>query len=87
MGCEPYLMNDGTTLIICSRGRQERKKCAFCGRTANYYCDYPVGGGETCDKPLCKKCRELVGEELDYCPKHAKKAGLFGDEQAIQYER
>lgn len=64
-------------ITMCSRGRQQQVKCAFCGRPAAFYCDYPVSDKKTCDKPLCKKCRAVIGDEVDYCPKHANQGGLF----------
>lgn len=47
--------------------------CAFCGFAADYYCDYPIGKGRTCDLPLCrdhKKHRQDIGTDIDYCPHH-----------------
>ena len=86
MSCEMHTMKDGTRLILCSRGRQERVKCAFCGRPATFYCDYSIGNGKTCDKPICRKCRTAIGVELDVCPHHTKETGLFGDGAAMQFE-
>lgn len=47
--------------------------CAFCEQVAEYRCDYPIGGGRTCDLPLCrehKTHRPEIGEDTDYCPHH-----------------
>jgi hypothetical protein len=68
----------GSPAIVCSRGRQARRRCG-CGRPATLLCDYPVPHGEvrkvsTCDAPICRKCAASVGPDLDYCPKHQERA-------------
>lgn len=53
--------------------------CRFCGNFAEVECDWPVGGGVTCDLPLCLDHRTHIldgpdpdGEyDIDYCPAHA----------------
>lgn len=42
-----------------------------CGHVAGFLCDYPVGGGKTCDLALCGCCRESIGEDRDLCRIHA----------------
>lgn len=79
MSCQLYWTDDHLPIIVCSRAKAEKRvKCAFCGRTAKYYCDYPIKGG-TCSKPLCDKCRTVMGEEQEYCPRHAADTGLFSE--------
>ena len=68
MGCEVRTLENGTTMIVCSRGRWPKPKCIACGKPADFLCDYPVGD-KTCDAPLCGKCRVNVGV-VDYCPTH-----------------
>lgn len=54
-----------------NRGRL--KACSVCGeKSANFLCDYPITeeGNITCDKPLCSKCRVVIGPDKDYCPSH-----------------
>jgi hypothetical protein len=56
--------------IVCGSGIVA---CAFCGMAADFYCDYPVGKGRTCDLPLCKdhkKHKSDIGADIDYCPHH-----------------
>jgi hypothetical protein len=51
--------------------------CWACGVVADALCDYPTGAGQTCDLPLCGRCRVRQGGELldlDYCPQHARMA-------------
>jgi len=38
------------------------QQCAWCGRAADYCCDFPVGEGRTCDLPLCAQHRMLQWE-------------------------
>lgn len=81
MPCTWFVSGEGKNRVIgvmCSHGHHEKRKCAFCGKPADYLCDYPIGDGKTCDKPICKKCKTIVGDNLDYCPTHAKNEGLFG---------
>jgi hypothetical protein len=52
---------------------------------AGLLCDYPVGNGKTCDKPMCAKHSTSGGKDIDYCPDHKHAAGtqqnLFGERQ------
>jgi hypothetical protein len=41
-----------------------------CKADAWALCDWPVGGGRTCDKPLCLEHAHLVGANRHYCPRH-----------------
>jgi hypothetical protein len=55
---------------ICGSGI---RACAFCGKEAEFFCDFPIGDGRTCDLPLCRDCkthREDIGTDIDYCPHH-----------------
>jgi hypothetical protein len=48
-----------------------RRKCAHCGcPDAKALCDWKIGGGKTCDKPCCFKCRRHVDTNVDYCMDH-----------------
>jgi hypothetical protein len=61
-------------IFMCGKGLVS---CAFCGHLAEYYCDYPIGDGRTCDLPLCKehkKHRPDIGVDIDYCPHHKGKS-------------
>jgi hypothetical protein len=45
-------------------------------------CDWPDGGGRTCDAALCATHRHQAGKNVDYCPTHKADAeraqpGLF----------
>jgi hypothetical protein len=50
-----------------------------CGRISVALCDHPAGqdlSGKplTCDMPMCEQHRTRVGENLDHCPRHAKRS-------------
>jgi len=71
--CRVVKMPDGSTAIVCSRGRSSGTPCYVCGRPSSYLCDYPVTRGgkpATCDKPMCARCRNNVGPDRDYCNAH-----------------
>ena len=58
------------TIIVCGKGIVP---CTFCGQVAEFYCDFPIGDGRTCDLPLCiehKKHRDDIGADVDYCLHH-----------------
>jgi hypothetical protein len=60
---------DGTTAIVCHSDAW--RKCVRCRRRATIQCDFPMGGGKTCDTYLCRNCAVRVGSNRDYCPTHA----------------
>jgi hypothetical protein len=67
-----YRKKSGHTIKgwICGDGI---RACAFCGKEAEFLCDFPIGDGRTCDLPLCKEHkthRADVGLDVDYCPHH-----------------
>jgi len=68
MPCRTF-QGHGFSGVICG-GRARPKKCVHCGRDADALCDWPTGGGKTCDKPCCSKCRMHVGPNVDYCKDH-----------------
>lgn len=48
-----------------------------CGRVGDLLCDYPVGDGKTCDRPLCPSHATEVGPDLHYCIAHAEEWWKF----------
>ena len=77
MPCEKIVSPDGTMVgFVCSRGRQPRKLCHYCGKPAMVLCDYPLGNGKTCDKPMCNSCRTKIGPNLDVCREHRNPADI-----------
>lgn len=41
-----------------------------CGHFASYLCDTPIGRGRTCDRPMCRCCRNEIAPNIDRCPYH-----------------
>jgi hypothetical protein len=67
--CRIVRGEDGVPGFMCGRGAPPA--VCRCGRVdPDYLCDYPMGGGATCDAPLCERCRAHVGDELDLCREH-----------------
>jgi hypothetical protein len=59
------------TIFLCGEGVQQ---CSRCAHIAVALCDFPLGGGTTCDLPLCDGHRIAQGgdmQDIDYCPQHA----------------
>lgn len=65
---------------IHMRGTKLPKPCAavvgiadtqdFCSDMSLFLCDWPAGGGRTCDKALCEAHAHHVGPNKRYCPEH-----------------
>lgn len=74
MGCDRVDLGNGTSAIICSRGRAApAQSCRWCRNKATLLCDHPLPGralGRTCSAPLCGLHTERRGT-LDLCPDHA----------------
>jgi len=81
MPCTPVDLGNGTTAIVCTRGRPgSRNRLCSCQRRATLVCDWPVEGGKTCDKNICTSCRRVV-RGLDICPFHRGEPPLTEAEQ------
>jgi hypothetical protein len=66
-------MEDGTTVIACSRG-DTRCRVKGCHRRFEVLCDYPVtrnGRIGTCDRKVCRQHAWVVGDDRDFCDRHA----------------
>jgi hypothetical protein len=84
MPCNMIDFGDGTTAIVCTRGRRQ-KPCRWCGRPHTKLCDFPLSGakaGKTCDAPMCDRCATSVGPNLDYCPPHTRYSETLKTEKA-----
>ena len=51
--------------------------CTCCGGVSGYLCDFPVGEGKTCDRPLCGRHAAEVAPEVHYCPGHLQEWEAF----------
>lgn len=69
MTCKTYRSN-GITAIVCSRG--DRPIQCKCGARGSKLCDYLIGAGKTCDKPLCDRHAHSISAGVDYCEIHSK---------------
>jgi hypothetical protein len=68
MVCRVATVN-GVTAIVCGP-RPRRKKCCVCSKPSTVLCDWKIGGGKTCDRPICEDHAEHVGDDKDLCPEH-----------------
>lgn len=41
-----------------------------CAAISGYACDWEVGPGQTCDRPLCDEHATQIGRNLHLCPEH-----------------
>ena len=69
MPCQHVKIPGGGYAIICGRGKRPII-CSVCHRIGSKLCDWPVGNGKTCDRPLCDACAVSGGKEIDFCPSH-----------------
>lgn len=51
--------------------------CADCAGVGDYLCDYPVGDGKTCDRPMCEDHSHETAPEVHYCDFHYKEWRKF----------
>jgi hypothetical protein len=64
---------DGTVAFVCTRGKRRGNVCGICReRPGDKLCDYPLGGGKTCDRSLCAGCAVHSPPDTDFCPTHGK---------------
>lgn len=70
MPCIPTTFPGGGRGFVCT-GRQKLKRCA-CGRPGTQLCDWKIGGGKTCSRPICSSCSMSPAAGKDLCPSHAE---------------
>lgn len=75
MPCIPFKDKDGKFVgIACTRGRGLRpSRCVEpgCAVPHTKLCDWSMGNGKTCDRKMCDAHATRVGDDVDYCPRHA----------------
>jgi hypothetical protein len=49
-------------------------------------CDFPVGAGKTCDRPICEYHAAEVAPNVDYCPAHHAEWKAFRDAGGVKRE-
>lgn len=80
----PFVRLPGGIVAHVKLAKPRRHQCSAAGRngrcsnTATHQCDYPLGGGRTCDAWICAAHATSAGPDLDHCPTHAgHQGGLF----------
>jgi len=71
--CSRFTTPEGLSGIVCTRGGKGSRpaKCVVCGRPyAERECDFRGPRDGTCNKKLCVVCAVVMGDDLDYCPRH-----------------
>jgi hypothetical protein len=68
MACRTIVVN-GVGAIVCGP-RPRSKKCCACAKPGELLCDWKIGGGKTCDKPICAEHAQHVDDDKDLCPEH-----------------
>lgn len=58
--------------------------CADCSGVGDFLCDYPVGDGKTCDRPMCDRHVTVIGPEMHYCKAHAQAWNQYKTSQQAQ---
>lgn len=72
MSCDHIKVPGGGVAIVCSRGRRQQR-CRWCvSRPGKFLCDWKVGPGKTCDKPICSEHAQEVASNKHLCPEHQK---------------
>ena len=70
MHCRSIIVN-GFPAIVCGPEPRRKKCCApNCMQAGKLLCDWKIGGGKTCDKPICPDHAQHVGDDKDLCPEH-----------------
>lgn len=81
MGCYVVKAKDGGTMFMCG---DLGPHCADCAGFGDYLCDYPVGDGKTCDRPMCDDHANEIAPEVHYCAGHMKLWQEFKDAGGVQ---
>ena len=71
MHCTHVKLPGGVNAIVCG-SKPHPKYCTACDKRAPFLCDWKIGGGKTCDLPICAIHAEQVAEDKHLCPKHSK---------------
>jgi len=69
MNCQRIKLPGGATAIVCG-ARAKLTPCAHCCVVSTLVCDWKIGAGKTCDRPLCAECALEVAPNKHLCPEH-----------------
>jgi hypothetical protein len=59
----------GGYAIVCGP-KPRGGRCWACKRPGTRLCDWKMGEGKTCDRPICSDHAETVAPNKDLCPEH-----------------
>lgn len=65
--CSSREPNVGSRVFVCGNLGDH---CAECMAVGDLLCDFPVGDGKTCDRPMCANHAHEIGPDLHYCQAH-----------------
>lgn len=86
MPCHRYNTKHGMVFIRVSRGQKMPDPCRECGDISGFLCDFPVGDGKTCDRPLCGDHAHEVAPDVHYCTPHFAEYEKFRAGGGVQRE-
>lgn len=77
MPCRPFYDKDGRAIgIACGGPRPKPCSEPGCSSRGTKLCDFPIHAqgrkSRTCDAPICDKHATKAGDDLDWCPPHAR---------------
>jgi hypothetical protein len=78
--CRAKSRDTGQTLFVCG---ELGAHCADCAAVGAFLCDYPVGDGKTCDRPMCDDHATEIGHEVHYCAAHYAMWQAFRDSGGV----
>lgn len=63
-----------TAIVSVAGAAPPVRQCCNCHRTATRLCDWKIGSGRTCDKPMCPTaaCGSSPAPGKDLCPAHTR---------------
>lgn len=54
--------------LVFLKGTKLPPPCRTCGDLSSLLCDGDLGGGHTCDAPMCEACATEIGPNRHHCP-------------------
>jgi len=78
MPCRTIRIGDSVGIVCGGSAPRRQSRCKYCNQLALLECDYPLGGGKTCDTPICHACSVSVAPNTDYCRIHNQTTALTG---------
>ncbi len=83
MPCYRVPTKDGGHMFMCCKLGPH---CADCGDVGSNLCDYPVGKGKTCDRPICDLHAHEIGPNMHYCATHHAEWQKFRESGGVTRE-